>query len=273
MWFVCCLCEENPSFVDEEFPGNPKLQIYWKSNNWYEYEEHMKEHHKGYSQFNHICHYKNCRSNDYITDHDFAGNSDWADCFRCNDEDEYRDHLLEAHSDIYSKLYCEECEVQCFTKLEFEKHCKTKEHRELANVEYECKDCQFKTKNPYTLQTHFKSKRHLHKDDKTDYTCEACEFSTSFKSVFERHCMTERHQRLVNGEDSKKYTCEACQFSSPYKSLYETHCRSKKHIQLQTENIDKKSFYCEDCKYSCSLKHHFAQHLRSIKHNKIVNNK
>ena len=231
-WYICSICEEDENFENEGFKGDASLAKCWKTNNYYEFEEHQKAYHRGYKKPSFSCHY--CHYKGHLNEHEYIGSYNCFSSFYCETQDEMNEHYVQEHPEIYGKLYCEDCGVQCYFKKQYEEHLKSKIHRENANVTFKCEVCDYETNNPYVLKQHNKSKKHLDKvngvAEKEHFHCEACEFHTPYKSKYEIHCATQGHENKVNG------------------------------IEKQTE------WYCEPCKYTCYLKHHYEKHLKTQKH-------
>ena len=109
------------------------------------------------------------------------------------------------------KYYCEKCNYGTDIKNSINLHNKSLLHltgvagkRNIKEEDkkkiYECKDCDFITKNKNNYFVH-KLNNHSTKEERKEqykYYCELCDFGVLSESLFEKHKETKTHLNIIN---------------------------------------------------------------------------
>jgi hypothetical protein len=114
-----------------------------------------------------------------------------------------------------------------------------KKQKEIVETEkYECKCCDYKTRNGDAYDRHMDSKEHKVKQNHADWFCKCCSTQSRSKNEHEFHLKSAKHQKNVNGElesEIKMFRCECCDYDTPRKDYYKLHLTSKKHAKNSSE--------------------------------------
>lgn len=134
------------------------------------------------------------------------------------------------HLDQYKEYRCDACNVQCWTKKEYEKHCDTYKHKKINKIIMECKLCNYTTYTKSSMEQHVLTQKHRNKAagiEKEIFKCEPCGYFTRFKSQMEQHLLTRKH----NGKpaEPEEYKCSICNYSTQFKHHLSQHNKSQKH--------------------------------------------
>jgi hypothetical protein len=222
----------------------------------------------------HVCH--DCKSDDYIVSSIPKGH--WAySSFKTTKIDEFKAHKkTQDHIDIvkqkYKDVFCESCNFQCYSKKEFEEHCRKISHKQNAKTNFKCEHCDIEFPYKCHYDTHLKTQKHLDKVEEKEengYKCEHCNFETPFKSHWEIHIKSNKHNLAIGKLEEKEYYCEECDYRTKYESQWLIHCNTKKHkINIgEIKTFEKPTFYrCECCNYETPIKQVFEKHAESKKH-------
>jgi hypothetical protein len=183
-----------------------------------------------------FCHL--CRSESYIIDY-FPKSHHAYTSFKTRSKRIFEEHeTSEGHVKHFEKYYCNTCEKQCYSSLEFNSHCETIRHKQKNNI----------TMN-----------------------CELCNYSSTDKYKFERHTFTLKHQNAINGVQKQELVCELCNYKTLYKSQMEIHEKSKKHQTLiNSGNLERKLFFCNLCNFKALSKSQMNIHEQTKKHKNAV---
>lgn len=96
------------------------------------------------------------------------------------------------------KFTCECCNFSTFNDEVYEMHMDSKEHEkmELFTSLY-CKDCEIHCRNKIEWNNHITTKKHKLKigmiKKQTEFHCEKCNYTTQLKQNFDKHCLTKSH--------------------------------------------------------------------------------
>lgn len=161
-------------------------------------------------------------------------------CGYCNYQTKSKEDITKhdktlSHLGHFKHLYCESCDIQCWTKFKFNEHCDTSKHKKLANISMECETCNYTTSSKQLMDQHMMTQKHKNAVNgvvKELLICEKCDYKTKFKSQFKQHEETEKHQNNIRGiVKLQEHECVGCSYKTPFKSSLDVHKRSKKHIK------------------------------------------
>jgi len=103
---------------------------------------------------------------------------------------------------IKEKLTCECCNFSTFSEQAYELHMESKEHEktELFSSLF-CKDCDIQCRNKNEFMFHITTNKHKINSGKivkqTEFHCEKCDYKTNLKQNFDKHCLTKSHIEKV----------------------------------------------------------------------------
>ena len=138
---------------------------------------------------------------------------------------------------------------------------------------YECKDCDYISRNKCDLEKHFLTRKHKnHQKVGKIYECKECDYISSNKCDLEKHFLTRKHKNLQKVgkslEKSENLTCECCNYFTNKKPDYIKHLRTRKHNNNTSFSIKENSIK-EDEIEEPSMKAIFLELLKS---NNILQN-
>jgi len=179
-----------------------------------------------------FCHL--CRSENYIID--LFSNNHWAyTAFKTKSITAFEDHQISKdHMKHFEKFYCELCEKQSYSAVEFKSHCETIRHKQRSNITMNCELCKYSTADKYKFERHALSLKHqnaLNGVQKKQFICEPCGFKTKYESKLKEHQETQKHQNVINGVETKESDlfCNLCNFKARCMSAMNVHKDSNKH--------------------------------------------
>ena len=138
---------------------------------------------------------------------------------------------------------------------------------------YECKDCDYISRNKCGLEKHFLTRKHknLQKVGKV-YECKDCDYISRNKCDLEKHFLTRKHKNLQKvGKIAKKseiFRCDCCNYSTNKNPDYNKHLQTRKHKDNTSFSIKENSIE-EDEIEEPSMKAIFLELLKS---NNILQN-
>ena len=156
---------------------------------------------------------------------------------------EWKDHQLdEEHTEEVKKVvmkqnYCNRCNVQCHSKLTFDRHCETDKHNGLKMTKEQlwCSKCSTQCQNKAKWDEHILTRKHLNTEkEKTEEElyCMKCHTQCHNDSEWEKHILTKKH---IKGPFTTKY-CNACNITILNESSWIKHHKTAKHIKNTNTN-------------------------------------
>lgn len=144
------------------------------------------------------------------------------------------------HLQHFKMFRCETCDIQCWTKQEYDKHCDTYKHKKINKIIMECTLCNYRTCTKSIMDKHVLTQKHRNRAagiEKEPLRCEPCGYSTMFKSQMEQHMLTRKH----NGkpEEPEVYTCDICNYSTDFKHHLTQHNKTQKHKRNTASSVSK----------------------------------
>ena len=99
---------------------------------------------------------------------------------------------------------------------------------------YICEQCDFKCNAPSVWNIHIETEKHKtgkkkkRSDYKGPYQCKKCNYKSKNKTNYEHHVLNE-HATKEERKNGFKFYCEICDYGTFSKDFYENHCENKKH--------------------------------------------
>ena len=155
--------------------------------------------------------------------------------YKTQSQREYDEHCRSLeHVSKFVHLKCEACEVQCWNKCDFEKHCASFKHRVKTKAPLRCELCGYESTTNWGMKQHCETQKHKDRVagvQKEVHRCEACDFTAEFKSELDQHERTQKHREKVGlPAEAQEFVCECCAYSTQFKQNYDRHLRSSKHL-------------------------------------------
>ena len=148
-----------------------------------------------------------------------------------------KDHLEVIKELLKKQWFCKKCNVQCYSKLTFDRHCQTDRHNGLKMTKEQlyCKKCDTQCQNKVKWDEHILTKKHLNTEkEKTEEElyCMKCHTQCHNDYEWDKHILTKKHT-------TKPFTtkfCNVCKINILNESTWLQHQKTKKHIRNTNTN-------------------------------------
>ncbi|XP_011502104.1 PREDICTED: zinc finger protein 32-like [Ceratosolen solmsi marchali] len=171
------------------------------------------------------------------------------------------------NAQLYTGYACHYCTFVAATVASINSHT-GREHqgqrqpiKEVPVTEYDCDQCDYKSRNRRNMQLHVKRCHTAQANAEGMFACHACSYETLSRMGLKRHISIKHNKsrRDINAKENY-HECEQCDFKCLNGKTMDWHKRQ--HSAPPNAEDDGNSYFCNDCDFSTWTKGQLYLHIK-----------
>jgi hypothetical protein len=171
------------------------------------------------------------------------------------------------NAQLYTGYACHYCTFVAATVASINSHT-GREHqgqkqpiKEVPVTEYDCDQCDYKSRNRRNMQLHVKRCHTAQANAEGMFACHACSYETLSRMGLKRHISIKHNKtRRDAGSKGDSHECEQCDFKCLNGKTMDWHKRQ--HSAPPNAEDDGNSYFCNDCDFSTWTKGQLYLHIK-----------
>lgn len=176
----------------------------------------------------------------------------------------------EGNVQMYTGYACHYCTFVAATVNSINHH-NSREHsgqkqplKEVPVTEYDCDQCEYKSKKRKKMQMHLKTCHNVEANTDGMFSCNICSYETHSKMGLARHISIKHNKARREGistfGNNVVFACDQCEFQSQNKKTMDWHRRQ--HTAPANDEDNGGTYSCNDCNFSTWTKGQLYLHIK-----------